>query len=532
MSPEEMRDYIRGRSEDKKLVLFVGAGVSVNSGLPLWSKLVEDMDISLGSKRSDSHASYSNDELLRIPQLLYDSNKDNYEEILTRTFDRDLPKSNAIIDELLKLKPYHIITTNYDQLIEKSLDEFFSTSTELTNEDSVQQYFLEPESIQSGGVLPSSVPLASEATKSEHTTDQEIENGNLPDTIDDYALITCDNDFLSTKKNQFYIKMHGCIKNKEHIVLKEDDYLCYEKDHFLTDLHIKTLFLSYTFIFVGYGINDYNLKLIMNWAQQQYRLNNCNKIPVKHFFLSSENHNERDVEYFKKKNVEILTYDSISVEFSLEKSSEFKDSRGNHLLDICRHLTKSDTTTKKGVYRKLTELNEGDFLCFRDVRRAFDLRSGVTYKIRDALYLAPLLHLNSNQFINVLLDYANGEIRDSEQMRLITSVLMKSNISSIGIPFPTSERKILPQVQLHEDSIAYQRVLVRDLLFASNYAQLRRELKQNTFTDELTSAFVKSALSDTDSLEEYKIIHQKASLENDLLKRLVLEINLLNFRLC
>ena len=37
---EESKRVIRNASDNNKLVLFIGAGVSKNSGIPLWSELM------------------------------------------------------------------------------------------------------------------------------------------------------------------------------------------------------------------------------------------------------------------------------------------------------------------------------------------------------------------------------------------------------------------------------------------------------------------------------------------------------------
>ena len=59
--------------------------------------------------------------------------------------------------------------------------------------------------------------------------------------------------------------MHGDINDIKNVVLKEDDYLNYSKSHELIEMFIKSLLFDKTFLFVGYSLNDNNLKLIMSY---------------------------------------------------------------------------------------------------------------------------------------------------------------------------------------------------------------------------------------------------------------------------
>ena len=116
-------------------------------------------------------------------------------------------KTNIIDEIIVKLQPEHIITTNYDHL---------------------------------------------------------LENVNDP-RVSKYAVITKDDDILSKKGRNYIIKMHGDIDDIENIVLKEDDYLNYSQNHIIIETFIKSLLIDKTFLFVGYSLNDNNLKLIMSY---------------------------------------------------------------------------------------------------------------------------------------------------------------------------------------------------------------------------------------------------------------------------
>lgn len=59
--------------------------------------------------------------------------------------------------------------------------------------------------------------------------------------------------------------MQGDLINK-NIVLKEDDYLSYSTKFRLIENYIKALLFTHVVLFVGYSINDIDIKLIFQWV--------------------------------------------------------------------------------------------------------------------------------------------------------------------------------------------------------------------------------------------------------------------------
>ena len=51
------------------------------------------------------------------------------------------------------------------------------------------------------------------------------------------------------------------------VVLKEQDYLDYSQKHVLIELFIKSLLTDHIVLFLGYSLNDYNIKLILSWLK-------------------------------------------------------------------------------------------------------------------------------------------------------------------------------------------------------------------------------------------------------------------------
>ena len=50
-------------------------------------------------------------------------------------------------------------------------------------------------------------------------------------------------------------------------MLKEEDYLNYSENFKLIETLVKSIFSTNTVVFIGYSLNDYNIKLILNWTK-------------------------------------------------------------------------------------------------------------------------------------------------------------------------------------------------------------------------------------------------------------------------
>ena len=70
---------IQNAIENNKLIIFVGAGVSRNSGIPTWAELIKELakDLGIKSKYKDDKGEnlFSYDEYLKIPQYYYNERK-------------------------------------------------------------------------------------------------------------------------------------------------------------------------------------------------------------------------------------------------------------------------------------------------------------------------------------------------------------------------------------------------------------------------------------------------------------------------
>lgn len=129
---------IKKAQENNQLIVFVGAGVSKNSNVPTWWELIKIIADKIGYDRCDfckkrkeicpetdceERYAFTQDEFLRIPEYYYQKdtsdNNTEYYNLIQNTLSSG-KMSNSIDDEIFNLLPHHIITTNYDSLLEDS----------------------------------------------------------------------------------------------------------------------------------------------------------------------------------------------------------------------------------------------------------------------------------------------------------------------------------------------------------------------------------------------------------------------------
>ena len=270
---EESKRIIQNSSKNNKLVIFVGAGISANSGIPMWKSIIDKI-------RRKTDISDEENDYLKIAQYYYNSrDKKEYYEFLESELNVD-SKPNEIHDKLLELNPYHIITTNYDELIEK----------------------------------------------------QANQKGMF------YDVVSKDSDLPYTPNNKMIIKMHGDFKNR-NIVFKEDDYLSYSQNFKLIETYIKSLLSTHTILFVGYSLSDPDIQYIFQWVKDI-----LGKDLTRPYFLKIDRDNEFDTneyQYYKNKGINILYYSKLDEELRKkleEDSKEINNSIGKKTLAFVKYL--------------------------------------------------------------------------------------------------------------------------------------------------------------------------------------------------
>lgn len=242
----ERIEDLRTALDREKLVIFVGAGVSRNSRLPTWGQMVQVFAERIGYPSIERLAM---EEYIRIPQYFYcmdeSEGHSEYYKILRELIPADA-KANILDELIVSLHPRHLVTTNYDNLLDQ--------------------------------------------------------------IAEDYEVIREDKQLLKGTANQYLIKMHGDIAQAEKLIFKEEDYLYYSETHRLMEVFLKSLLIDHVFLFVGYSLNDYNLKTFVSWIEYIAQEMKVKDGMHKNYFLSSSVHAEKDYlqKYYEGKGLEVI----------------------------------------------------------------------------------------------------------------------------------------------------------------------------------------------------------------------------------
>ena len=204
----ETKRLIRKARQERQLVLFVGAGASVASGMPLWGQAVMQITEKLDLDFKNDEDKLDN---LIIPQYYYNARgRKEYTQLMREIFrydDKLYPRN--VHDIIMRFDTDTIITTNYDHLIEQAAEN----------------------------------------------------NGEF------LYVVGQDSDLPYRKGGKELIKMHGDFEH-DNFVLKEDDYLHYHKNFKLIENYVKSLIGTKTVLFIGYSLGDPDVKHIFSWVKE------------------------------------------------------------------------------------------------------------------------------------------------------------------------------------------------------------------------------------------------------------------------
>ena len=297
---------IKNASKTGKLTFFIGAGVSRLSNYPGWKDLINTFAEKLGLEPKGEAEDYSSSEYLSIPQKYYYSiNKDDkkYYELIDSCLgvERD---SNEIHDMILALKPKNIITTNFDELIEQTVSKH--------------------------GLF--------------------------------YNVISSDESLKVGENDRLILKMHGDLKSR-NIVLKEEDYLNYSEKFKLIENAVKYIFSTNTVVFIGYGVEDYNIKLILNWVRSIQGNNFKNPYFI---YLEDNKLSKLDIRYYESRGLNIIDINNIT-DNKLQWIEKYK-----FILDKIINNTnnlKSEIDDLEYLYNLFRPLNELNSLRIKDIRQ-------------------------------------------------------------------------------------------------------------------------------------------------------------------
>ena len=104
---------LKAAISERKLVIFAGAGVSMDSGAPLWGELINNLrrEINIPDNETD---------VLRIAQMYYNERQQKeFIDKIREEFKYKKLRYNEIHQTILELNPEHIVTTNFDDFFEQ-----------------------------------------------------------------------------------------------------------------------------------------------------------------------------------------------------------------------------------------------------------------------------------------------------------------------------------------------------------------------------------------------------------------------------
>lgn len=250
---QDVLNYLKNAYQQARLVVFVGAGISKNSNLPTWDDFIHDM----ARKININSNVLTKTDYLKIPEIFWETDPHGYLKFIKDNFAKGA-KTNPLDNLIVKLQPDHIITTNYDDLLEQSFQQ----------------------------VMP-------------HQK---------------YLLVYDDKSFMKKCEygNHYLLKMHGDVNHFNDLILRESDYLNYEYTHTAISTFMTSLLMTHVFLFLGYSLRDINLSLIINKINNiKRRLGLMNKHETKNVLLYYPTPHEiysyqQEQVYFHHKNIELV----------------------------------------------------------------------------------------------------------------------------------------------------------------------------------------------------------------------------------
>lgn len=390
---------LREAMNNNQLVLFVGAGASIDSGMPSWTVAVSEIAdaLSLSAEKED---------ILKIPQYYFNARgKKEYTELMRKIFRYgDELKTTELHKKIIELQASTIITTNYDHLIEKAAEE----------------------------------------------------NGQV------IQVISQDKDMPYRKSSRELIKMHGDFEH-DNFVLKEDDYLHYSSNFKLIETYIKSLIGSKIILFIGYSLNDPNIKQIISWVKEIIGQD----FQRAYMILPGEYPDTIKRDYFRNLGVNII----YPLELLTIEQGEEKKYLSSQVIEILNLIT--DDKGELGfdaLYRKLKPLQDLNYVYGKYIFRV--LRK---YNIFCNDFFIDLIAHDENsisaEIHQLLSDYFNDKEVPTEyksKLKFIETILKRSHFETIR------DKRVVscPINNIKENEI-------ETMIFNFDYASLHNLVEQN-----------------------------------------------------
>ncbi|EGP5004207.1 hypothetical protein E5K19_002456, partial [Enterococcus faecium] len=255
MERKDVIQELQLRYAEKKVIPFIGAGLSAPFSLPTWDDLIghlkELIDQNLWPAIDDDLVRGEYQEAIDDIKKFARFDEQVIQEKIADLYDIDLAKPEEGPDnnylDLAKAGFSLYLTTNYDKLFEWYLPEVNSFASLTEYKSNVQRLFSD------------------------------------------------------SKKNIFHI--HGAVRNPNTIVISSESYKKLYEDPRYNDL-MKSFSSSHSFLFLGFSFNDVFIQNLLKEHKSMYRGN--------HYLIISKDslHRDKVLELNQKYGIKTIEYDS------------------------------------------------------------------------------------------------------------------------------------------------------------------------------------------------------------------------------
>lgn len=315
------RDYINEISKhmiNNNIALFVGAGFSSLFGYPSWSKLlkiiIEDYNLKEKLKETSLFSFVDSDEF---------ENADKINDIiLDKLLGVDYLRLAGYIDYILK--------NNYGISIHKAIGEKISQYEDLRKKDKQIEYLMN--FFQNNKMMLEDIITTNYDSNIEFCFNQEI-------SVINRNLISLNN--ISYKNKIF--KIHGCISDINDgryggIIITEKDYNDFKNKNKYLFYKIYSFFTEKKIVFIGYSINDPNIRSLLNDVIEE----NSDEVDIQIYWVTRENLKKLDKEYYEKhfklsiiEETEIINFFKM-LEQALEVNLELRKAIEKDIQEYCK----------------------------------------------------------------------------------------------------------------------------------------------------------------------------------------------------
>ena len=256
-----MIEKLRKILTQEDTVLFIGSGVSLWSGLPSWSGLIQELIAFLTENGIDARLTeqeLKRGELLQAASYGFDKlTKPQFAQFIRKTSRLGSAQPHDIHNKITSLGPTCYITTNYDKLLELSFQKWNS-----------DKYF------------------------------RTIVNTQLTETAE----------IVGARSNSFLFKLHGDAENSDSIILTREQYRELnpggELYHALETA--RTLMLSRPIVYIGFGLRDPDFLYLKDLLYNTYKGGARD-----HYAIMADIGDEEKIYWHKNYGIHLIDYQTI-----------------------------------------------------------------------------------------------------------------------------------------------------------------------------------------------------------------------------